>query len=163
MAPACTVTHSHPPHHRCYDEQDCYSRSKGELGTSKGLAKEDWCLCSNVNDAGTDYEHDCNCIRLPYLDGASFSGYRAAPWPVPGTKNESLYFRGIKNFDAAVDFAFAHGMANATQFVLSGGSAGGLSTFLHADRVAARVKAAAPQIDTIIRAAPIVGFFLDHE
>ena len=145
----------------CYDEQDCYSRSKGDLGTSKVLAKEDWCLCSNVNDAGTDYEHDCNCIRLPYLDGASFSGFRGAPWPVPGT-NESLYFRGIKNFDAAVEFGLKNGMAKATQFVLSGGSAGGLSTFLHVDRVALRLKEAAPTCTTI-RAAPIVGYFLDHD
>ena len=145
----------------CYDEEGCYGRSKGSLGTSKGLAKTDWCLCSNVNDAGTDYEHDCNCIRLPYLDGASFSGFRAKPWPVPGT-NESVYFRGVKNLDGAVDFAFDHGMDKATQFVLSGGSAGGLSTFLHADRVADRVKAAAPACKTV-RAAPIVGYFLDHD
>ena len=55
----------------------------------------------------------CNCLRLPYLDGASFSGYRPKPWPVPGT-NETVTFRGIKNFDAALDFAFAHGMAGAT-------------------------------------------------
>jgi hypothetical protein len=47
--------------------------------------------------------------------------------------------------------------------VLTGGSAGGLSTFLHADRVAARVKAAAPEIDVArIFAAPVVGYFLDH-
>ena len=145
----------------CYDEVLCLSRSKGGLGSSKNLPKTNWCLCSNVNDAGDDYEHDCNCLRLPYLDGASFSGYRAKPWPVPGT-NETVTFRGIKNFDAALDFAFAHGMTGATEFVLSGGSAGGLSTFLHADRAAARVVQGAPRCKKV-RAAPIVGYFLDHD
>ena len=145
----------------CYDETLCLSRSKGNLGTSTHLAPTNWCLCSNMNATGDGYEQDCNCLRLPYLDGASFSGYRAAPWPVPGS-NETLHFRGIRNFDAALDFAFAHGMAGATEFVLSGGSAGGLSTFLHVDRAAARVRAQAPGC-VKVRAAPIVGYFLDHD
>jgi hypothetical protein len=145
----------------CYDEVLCLSRSKGSLGSSKKLAKTDWCLCSNMNEAGDNYDHDCNCIRLPYLDGASFSGYRAKPWEVPGS-NETLTFRGIKNFDAAVDFAMKNGMTKATEFVLSGGSAGGLSTFLHADRVADRIATQSPSC-TKVRAAPIVGYFLDHD
>ena len=62
-----------------------------------------------------------------------------------------------------LDWAAENGLAGATEFVLTGGSAGGLSTFLHADRVAARVKAAAPKIDAArIFAAPVVGYFLDH-
>ena len=40
----------------CYDEVLCLSRSKGGLGSSKNLPKTNWCLCSNVNDAGDDYE-----------------------------------------------------------------------------------------------------------
>ena len=75
---------------------------------------------------------------------------------------ETLHFRGIRNFDAAVNFALSQGMSKATDFVLSGGSAGGLSTFLHADRVASRLKAEAPGCKKI-RAAPIVGYFLDHD
>ena len=46
-------------------------------------------------------------IDLPYLDGASFSGYRAEPWPVPAAEgvpaNATIYFRGIKNFDGVND------------------------------------------------------------
>ena len=59
--------------------------------------------------------------------------------PVPSAPGKTLTFRGIKNFDATMDWAFAHGMTEATEFVLTGGSAGGLSTFLHADRIAARL------------------------
>ena len=80
--------------------------------------------------------------------------------PVPGGGN--LTFRGIKNLDATIEWAIAHGMDKATEFVLTGGSAGGLSTFLHADRVGAKVAAAAPGCSKI-RAAPVVGYFLDHD
>ena len=79
---------------------------------------------------------------------------------VPGGGN--LTFRGIKNLDATIEWAIAHGMDKATEFVLTGGSAGGLSTFLHADRVGAKVAAAAPGCSKI-RAAPVVGYFLDHD
>lgn len=105
---------------------------------------------------------DCNCIFMPYGDGASFSGFRPEPWPVPSNSSEVLYFRGIKNFDATLDFAFAHGLDKATEFVLTGGSAGGLSTFLHADRVAERLSEEAPDCKHV-RAAPVVGYFLDHD
>ena len=101
-------------------------------------------------------------VRSPYGDGASFSGFRSKPWTVPGS-NSTLTFRGIKNLDAALDWAFARsGLGDATDFVLTGGSAGGLSTFLHADRVAARVATGAPKAAGKIRAAPFTGFFLDH-
>ena len=110
-------------------------------------------------DGGIDY--DCNCLYMPYTDGASFSGYRPKPWPVPNHPSESLYFRGIKNFDATVAWALDRGLGNATEFVLTGGSAGGLSTFLHIDRVARRVRERAPAAK--IRAAPVVGYFLDHD
>lgn len=111
----------------------------------------------NINEDGT-IDDTCNCLFLPYADGASFSGYRRDPWPVPGGGN--LTFRGIKNLYAGLDFAVKHGLAQASDFVLTGGSAGGLSTFIHADRVAARVAAVAPK--AAIRAAPFTGFFLDH-
>ena len=108
---------------------------------------------------GLGIEQDCNCIYAKYCDGASFAGYQSEPWPVPGGGN--LTFRGLRNLDRTVEWALEHGMAGATEFVLTGGSAGGLSTFMHADRVAARVRAGAPNC-TRIHAAPDVGFFLDH-
>ena len=85
-------------------------------------------------------------------DGASFSGFRPEPWAVPGT-NSTVTFRGIKNLDATVEWALAHGLDKATQFVLMGDSAGGLSTFLHADRVIAKVRAASP---AVVAWAPVV-------
>ena len=87
----------------------------------------------NVKEDGMNDE--CNCVYFYYCDGASFSGYRKDPWLVPNT-TEKLYFRGIKNLDVSIDtlmkdFKFG----DATEVVITGGSAGGLSTFLHTDRV----------------------------
>jgi hypothetical protein len=129
----------------CVDEIDCLCRSKMNLGTSKLLSPTKNCGCSNPKEDG-GVETECNSIWAPYLDGASMAGYRADPWPVPGT-NETvsniwirivtfgsvmlicpyslqLTFRGIKNFDAVVDFAMANGMTKATEFALHGTSAG---------------------------------------
>ena len=124
---------------RCYTEQECYARSKGALGTSKawpatmpfslapaGFHFRQWEMgCMNAE--GNTLDMDCNALYLPYGDGASFAGFRAKPWPVPGT-NDSLWFRGIKNLDAAIDWALLHGLADATELVVTGVSAGGLST-----------------------------------
>merc|ERR1712183_971581 len=121
----------------------------------------------NPEEDGT-LDANCNCVRMLYSDGASFSGYRAEPWPVPQDDilgipaNATVTFRGIKNFDGVIDFAMANGMTGATEFVLTGPSAGGLATLLHADRAAARVKAEAPNCMRI-RAAPEVGYFFDHD
>jgi len=115
-----------------------------------------------MNTEGDNLDSTCNCIYMPYGDGASFSGYRKDVWPVPGMPGKNLTFRGIKNFDATLAWAFENGMKDATEFVITGGSAGGLSTFLHADRAAVALKANAPRIMKV-RAAPVVGYFLDHD
>jgi hypothetical protein len=131
------------------------------VGTSTVARASTGLHCSNPLPDGS-VERDCNSVDLLYLDGASFSGYRAEPWPVPGT-NESLYFRGITNLDATIDWLFAHGgLSGATEVLLKGESAGGLSTFLHADRLGGRLKAGSPKLETY-KANPIVGYFQDHD
>jgi len=142
----------------CYNEEQCLARSKSRLGSSRLWRRRGGvCPCMNVKEDGT-MDGDCNCIFMPYCDGASFSGFRPKPWPVQSAPGKFLFFRGIKNFDATMDFAFAHGLDKATEFVLTGSSAGGLSTFLHADRIASRLGNC-----THVRAAPVVGYFLDHD
>lgn len=92
-------------------------------------------------------------------DGGSFSGNRAAPVPYKG---KLLHYKGLRNLDATLDYAFKQlGLGDATEMVVTGGSAGGLSTFLHVDRVAARMRAGAPGCKRTT-AAPVVGYFLDH-
>ena len=77
-------------------------------------------------------------------------------------RNKKLTFGAGRISEATLDYAFQKlGMNNARQVVLTGGSAGGLSTFLHADYVAARVSKEAPMAFT--KAMPVVGYFLDHK
>lgn len=68
-----------------------------------------------------------------------------------------LYFRGIRNLDAALaDLERAHGLTDATHVIVSGDSAGGLATYWHADRYQARLPKAS------VVAAPDSGFFFDY-
>ena len=80
--------------------------------------------------------------------GASFSGNRAEPYHYPKT-NQTLYFRGARILDAILDTLLEdHGLDKATDVLLAGGSAGGLSTFLHADHVGAYLRAKGVPIKT---------------
>jgi len=150
----------------CYDEVDCYCRSKMHYGTSTLLPATAGCQCFNPLEDGSGMDTDCNCLYLPYLDGGSFSGFRADPVPVPPgggvPAKTTIMMRGVKNLDGTIEHALAHlGLAGATELVVQGTSAGGLSTFLHADRITGAVRAAAPALKKVA-AAPIVGYFLDH-
>ena len=155
----------------CNTEEECIARANTTLGSSKDWPKARGCSCKNIqlNGDGNVLDPNCHCLYLPYCDGASFSGYRKEPWGknTTGTStgtgsNSLLTFRGIKNLDHAVDYAIQHlGMQQATEIVVTGGSAGGLAVFLHADRISKRVQT---QINRtiVVRAQPDVGFFLDH-
>ena len=148
----------------CYNESLCLERAGTGLGSSKKWAQQMGCGCMNLKDGATwededPIDHDCNCIYSPYCDGASFAGYREAPWPVPDSPGQALTFRGIKNFDALMDATLERMGGTAEELVLTGGSAGGLSTFLHLDRAAKRFD---PK-KTRVTGAPVVGYFLDHD
>ena len=94
-------------------------------------------------------------VQMYYCDGASFTGDVAAPVTVGKSQ---LYFRGKYNLDRTLDLLLAkYGLAAATSLVLTGGSAGGLSTFLHLDHVQSRMPAS-----TRVVGLPVCGFFIDH-
>lgn len=104
----------------------------------------------------------CNFHRvyMKYCDGDSFAGDRDEAVVVQG---KPLYFRGHRILKAVLQTLTAkYGLGSATEVLLTGCSAGGLSTFLHADDVHARVAAVAPRLAKF-KAAPISGFFLDHD
>ena len=68
----------------------------------------------------------------------------------------NVYYRGRAILDAVLaDATKRHGLASATQVVLSGGSAGGTATVANCDHVASRV----PWAKT--RCIADAGFFLD--
>lgn len=119
----------------CYTPELCAWRSKTRLGSNKfwkptieveGIMGED-------PTANPDF-HDWNVAYFQYCDGASFSGNANDPMVVEGNK---LWYRGHRVKDALIaDLMHNYGLGNATNVVVSGCSAGGLSTYLHADAVA---------------------------
>lgn len=139
----------------CYDYSDCAARANTLLGSSKFWPKtqRSWGFTSD-NNATNPYFASWNAIIMIYCDGGSFTGNADSPYQVG---NQTLWFRGARilreTFD---DLLNKYGMDSATDVMLTGCvcnfrrcetcvpkrrgflfrcSAGGLSTFLHADRV----------------------------
>ena len=63
-----------------------------------------------------------------------------------GQTQEKLKTRTTCLQDATLAWALLHGLANATELVVTGVSAGGLSSFLHVDRIAERVRRESPAV-----------------
>ena len=100
-----------------------------------------------------------NSARFFYGDGASRSGDVTAPVAVPGNPSQQMWFRGKKSFDAGLDLLLSLGMNEASLIVFTGGSAGGLTVFLHIDHVTERMASEAPNARVV--GNPVCGFFLD--
>lgn len=79
-------------------------------------------------------------LYLPYCDGSSFTGSRAEPVPAPSAKNGTLLFRGHANLLATLravqQLYLQNGKTPLRELVVTGGSAGGLSTIIHVDEIA---------------------------
>lgn len=93
-------------------------------------------------------------VYLKYCDGSSQTGDVAAPVPVG---NATIFYRGHRILRAFLDYLSSTWLAGATDVVVSGCSAGGLSTYLHADEWAAALPA-----PTRVTALPDSGFFLNY-
>ena len=72
-------------------------------------------------------------LQVLYCDGASWTGSNAT---LTMHKGKQLHFRGKQNLDALLaDLLSNKGMDRATEVVISGGSAGALAVYLHADAI----------------------------
>ncbi|XP_065887728.1 uncharacterized protein [Dysidea avara] len=138
----------------CYDEDDCVKRSKERLGSSK-----DWPSIVSFSGLLSD---DCtinpdycgwSMVYIGYCDGASFAGYVENPVNWKGT---TLYFRGAKILEVVMDAVLAAGGDKIEHVILTGCSAGGLATYLHADYVRSKVPTQIP-----VHAIADAGYFLD--
>jgi len=124
----------------CESLDDCYSRSQGGLGSSKSYP-----AAANLGggyfstDQGSNpLMYNWNKVLMRYCDGASFSGnndtvqtYNSADGKVKGAK---LYWRGSRIRENIVADLTGKGLAQATDLMVSGCSAGGLATYLHTDQ-----------------------------
>ena len=144
----------------CYSLKECVGRAGTDLGSSKNwsatVMKDDEAPGLFDNDPSVNPFWAFNKVYVMYCDGGSFSGNVDRPVRVGST---SLYFRGKAILRSVIRTLVQQGgMGGASQVLLSGCSAGGLSTYLHADAVGAML----PSSVTVYKAAPISGFFLDR-
>jgi hypothetical protein len=141
----------------CESLEDCLGRSKTALGSSARYANTSH---QNVGYFSTSPEvnpmmYNWNSVFMPYCDGGSFSGNNES---VTLFQNEKLYFRGKRIREAIAAALLASGLSKATDVVISGCSAGGLSTFLHTDQWCDAIHAVSAETKCV--GLPDSGFFL---
>ncbi|KAF3448949.1 hypothetical protein FNV43_RR09668 [Rhamnella rubrinervis] len=114
----------------CNNVTTCLARKSTRLGSSKQMVKEIAFsgMLSNKQKFNPDF-YNWNRIKVRYCDGASFTGDVEAVNP-----STNLHFRGARVWLAIIEDLFAKGMKNAENAILSGCSAGGLTSILHCDR-----------------------------
>lgn len=96
-------------------------------------------------------------LHFAYVDGINtlFDLFARYPnkWPI--------YIRSGRIITATVDFLMKqHGMSDATDVIITGGSSGGMATYLNCDRIADQIKATNSKIRVTCLAD--AGMFLDH-
>ncbi|KAK9144102.1 hypothetical protein Sjap_004005 [Stephania japonica] len=113
----------------CNNVTTCLARKNTRLGSSKQMVKQIAFsgLLSNKPQFNPDF-YNWNRIKVRYCDGASFTGDVEAVDPAT-----NLHFRGARIWHAVIDDLLAKGMRTAKNAILSGCSAGGLTSILHCD------------------------------
>ena len=143
----------------CSSMQDCAMRANSTLGSSKTYPKTSLVVMQEQGYLSNDPAvnplfFNWTRVYLPYGDGTSQLGDVTDPIVVsPGAP--PIYFRGARVLRAVIAFLREEGLSSASEVVITGCSAGGLSTYAHADTWAA----ALPKARVV--AMPDSGFFLD--
>ncbi|XP_062228180.1 pectin acetylesterase 5-like [Phragmites australis] len=138
----------------CNTTESCSERKMTDLGSSKFMGAVKFSgILSNQHQENPDF-YNWNIVVIRYCDGASFAG-DAEGEDKDGTK---LFFRGLRIWEAVVDELMGKGLATAKQALLTGCSAGSLSTLLHCDNFSARF----PQ-EVLVKCLSDAGFFLDEK
>ena len=148
----------------CSSVGACQGRSLTNLGSSLNYT-------ANISSGGGYFSLDAavnplmynwNSVYFKYCDGGSFSGSNASSTP-SGVGNTSLHFRGKHILDAGITDMLRHrGLAQATEVVVSGCSAGGLAAFLHCEHFAARINAEGLAATKVV-CMPDSGLFRDYQ
>ena len=150
----------------CVSDADCFARSMTGGGNNSQLPLTAPDPAGYCGDAFLDASAEDNpaiwdwaAVYVPYCDGGSFSGARAEAVVINDTA--SVAYRGSFIRDALVEhLASAHGLASATDVIVGGCSAGGLSVFLGLDTIAAQIRGHSP--GARVTGLADSGFFIDH-
>lgn len=146
----------------CTSTIDCYYRATVNYDNMGGSGKlpasintSDNAIFGLMNGDANNTVGGYNLALVMYCDGSSWSSYREQPIVYNGT---SIWMRGRKNLDATLAFLERLGgfLTTSSDVILTGTSAGGMATYMHAEYVRARVPPSARVV-----AMPDAGFFLD--
>ena len=126
----------------CKSIQNCVNRTISNLGSiySLGTSKYDNKYWNLSSEPGAPYlssqqslnplTFSWNTIFIRYCDGFSFSSNNDTIYKYNDTIN--LYFRGWRNLNGVLNkLVSSYNLSTATDVILSGCSAGGLSVFFH--------------------------------
>ncbi len=135
----------------CTGTDDCLERSQTDLGSSKNWPQL-WGQSGLLDPSGdVNPFYYFNRVFVPYCDGFFFTSNRDAADDVNGVK---LYARGKRILEAVLDVLQTdYGLDQATDVLVSGGSAGGVATYMQADYISSKLQPA------VVKAAPTSGFF----
>lgn len=150
----------------CSSPISCAQRSNTTLGTSRFFPTttplSNFSFLDNEGYTRTDptenpLMHNWTIVDLMYCDGSSQTSELSEPMSVPGWPSP-IFHRGARILRATIASLLASGLSNATDVVISGCSAGGLSTYLHADKWSAALAPYGARVSAIADS----GFFLDY-
>lgn len=140
------------------DEYQSWLRTQDEYANSTLGSSRNWAQTANGQYFGPRFE-EYSQIYLPYCDGSSFSSLVLDPLQTGygPYNNDTLVFRGASNMAAAIIDALskAGAIGNVSDVLVTGGSAGGMSTILHVDRIGELMGTRS------IAGVPQCGFFLE--
>lgn len=146
-----------------FDINQAESRSKTDFGSSLQYPSH---METNANVLSNYLSSDnlinpnmfnWNTIFVKYCDGSSFAGDT-----VLTTKSTVLYFKGKPIRDAVInDLLYNRGMSTASNVLISGSSAGGLSVLLGLDAMANTITSANASIS--VKGLVDSGYFLETE
>lgn len=113
----------------CNNVTTCLHRKNTHLGSSSKMDKElafSGILSNNLK-FNPDF-YNWNRVKIRYCDGASFTGDVEEVDP-----DTNLHYRGARIWLAVIEDLLSKGMKDAENAILSGCSAGGLTSILHCD------------------------------
>ncbi|CAM8996607.1 unnamed protein product [Rhodiola kirilowii] len=136
----------------CTDVKSCSDRANSRRGSTKYMSKYEVFsgILSNNASLNPDF-YNWNRVKLRYCDGASFAGDS-----IFTNETSVLYFRGQRIWQSIILDLLPKGLKYARKALLSGCSAGGLSSFLHCDNFTSHLPKSAT-----VKCLSDAGFFLD--
>jgi hypothetical protein len=139
--------------------QGSVGRAKTNLGSSKNYGVHPGGMEGTGMFTAPPFDTH-TIVYAKYCDGGSFTGAMSNPPIVVG--NDTIYFRGRGIFDGLFDDLLGNrGMDQAKELLYAGCSAGGLTAYIHADRVTATMKARAPAAKVVVLADAM--YSLNHD